>query len=97
MAAMDIKSEQVLGKKIVCENLEIGKSKEVIIDSTQWKVTHLEVELTKEAAETVLGVRKGGIRNLLAVSAIDGIDQTINLKVSKGQLRIYLTPTKLPS
>ncbi len=94
---MDIKSEQVLGKKIVCENLEIGKSKEVIIDSTQWKVTHLEVELTKEAAETVLGVRKGGIRNLLAVSAIDGIDQTINLKVSKGQLRIYLTPTKLPS
>jgi sporulation protein YlmC with PRC-barrel domain len=92
---MDMKSENLLGKRIVCEDLEVGKVKEFIFDSEQWKITHLEVELTKDAAESVLGVRKGGIRNLLAVSAIGEVDQTINLKVSKGQLRIYLIPPKL--
>ncbi len=91
---MDIKSNVLMGKMIVCEDLEVGKVKELVIDSEQWKVTHLEIELTKEAAEIVLGIRKGGIRNLLAVSAIDGVEQTINLKVSKGQLRIYLIPPK---
>lgn len=91
---MDMKSEELLGKKIMCEDLEVGKVKELIINADQWKITHLEVELTKEAAELVLGVRKGGIRNLLAISAIDGLEQTINLKVSKGQLRIYLIPPK---
>jgi sporulation protein YlmC with PRC-barrel domain len=91
---MDIKGEGLIGKRIVCEDLEVGKVKELIVDSEQWKITHLEVELTKEAAEMVLGIRKGGIRNLLAVSAIDGVEQTINLKVSKGQLRIYLIPPK---
>ena len=91
---MDMKSEELLGKKIECEDLEVGKVKELIIDADQWKITHLEVELTKEAAELVLGVRKGGIRNLLAISAIDELKQTIKLKVSKGQLRIYLIPPK---
>ena len=94
---MDIKSDGLLEKRIVCEDLEVGKVKEFIIDSDQWKITHLEVELTKETAEMVLGIRKGGIRNLLAVSAIDGVEKTINLKVSKGQLRIYLIPPKLQS
>lgn len=92
---MDIKSKSLLGKRIVCEDLEVGKVKEFIFDSEQWKITHLEVELTKDTAELVLGVNKGGIRNLLAVSAIGEVDQTINLKVSKGQLRIYLIPPKL--
>jgi len=94
---MDMKSEELLGKKIVCEDLNVGKVKEFIFDSDQWTITHLEVELTKDAAEMVLGARKGGIRNLLAVSAINGVDQTINLKVTKGQLRIYLIPPKLQS
>lgn len=94
---MDIKSENLLGKKVVCEDLEIGKVKELIMDAKQWKVTHLEVELTKDAAETVLGVRKGGIRNLLATSAVNGVEEEINLKVTKGQLRIYLVPPKLHS
>lgn len=94
---MDLKIGQILERRIVCEHLEVGKVKDFIIDSEQWKITHLEVELTKEAAEIVLGVRKGGIRNLLAVSAIDGVDREINLKVTKGQLRIYLIPPKLQS
>jgi len=92
---MDMKSEELLGKRIVCEDLDVGKVREFIFNSDQWAITHLEVELTKDAAELVLGVRKGGIRNLLAVSAIGEVGQTINLKVSKGQLRIYLLPPKL--
>lgn len=94
---MDMKHEELLGKKIVCENMDVGKVKDFIFDSEQWKITHLEVELTKDAAEMVLGVRKGGIRNLLAVSAIDSVDKTISLKVTKGQLRIYLIPPKIQS
>lgn len=92
---MELKSAQLLGKKVVCENLDVGKVHELVIDTEQWKITHLEVELTKDAAAIVLGVKKGGIRNLLAVSAIDNIDKQVNLKVSKGQLRIYLIPPKL--
>ena len=91
---MEIRSVGLIGKRVICEDLDVGKVKELIINSEEWKITHLEVELTKEAAELVLGVRKGGIRNLLAVSAIDGMEKTINLKVSKGQLRIYLIPPK---
>ncbi len=94
---MDIKSEDLLGKKIICEDLEVGKVKELIMDAKRWKVTHLEVELTKDAAQAVLGVRKGGIRNLLAMSAINGVEKTIDLKVTKGQLRMYLVPPKLHS
>lgn len=94
---MDMKGEDILGKKIICEDLNVGKVKELIFDPDQWKITHLEVELTKETAEMVLGVRKSGIRNLLAVSAISGVDQTINVKVTKGQLRIYLIPPKVQS
>jgi len=94
---MPIKSRELLDKKVVCENLTVGEAKEVIIEPDQWKITHLEVELSKEAAELVLGTRKGGIRNLLAVSAIGSTSKTINLKVKKGQLQIYLKAPKVKS
>ena len=82
-------------KKITCEDLNVGEVKEIIIDLSTWKVTHLEVELTSDAAELALGVRKGGIRNVLAVSAIGKVEKAIKLKVKKGQLHIYLKPPKL--
>ena len=91
---MPIKSRELLEKKVVCENFTVGEVKETIIEPDQWKITHLEVELSKDAAELVLGTRKGGIRNLLAVSAIGSTGKTINLKVKKGQLQIYLKAPK---
>ena len=94
---MDVRSGNLLGKKIICEDLEVGKVKEIVMDPKQWKVTHLEVELTKGAAKAVLGVKKGGIRNLLAMSAVNGVEETIDLKVTKGQLRMYLVAPKLHS
>jgi hypothetical protein len=39
-------------------------------DTEEWKITHLEIELKKEIAGSVLGVKKGGVRNMLAVSAL---------------------------
>jgi hypothetical protein len=91
---MTIKSKDLRWKKIICEDMTVGESKEAIIDPSNWKVTHLEVDLTKDAAELAFGARKGGIRNLLAVSAIGKVDKTIKLKVKKGQLHIYLKPLK---
>ena len=91
---MSIKYRDIRWKKVICENLTVGEVKEVIIDPSNWKITHLEVELTKEAAELALGVRKGGIRNLLAVSAIGKTNKTIKLKAKKGQLHIYLKAPK---
>jgi hypothetical protein len=92
---MSIKSRNLLNKKVICEDLTVGEAKEIIIDPSKMKITHLEVELSKDAAELVLGTRKGGIINLLATSALDSIDKTINLKVKKGQLHIYLKAPKL--
>jgi sporulation protein YlmC with PRC-barrel domain len=92
---MSIKSRDLRWKKVICEDLTVGEVKEIIIDPSTWKVTHLEVDLSKEAAELALGTKKGGIRNFLAVSAIGKANQTIKLKVKKGQLQIYLKPPKL--
>jgi sporulation protein YlmC with PRC-barrel domain len=91
---MSIKSRDLRWKKVICEDLTVGEVKELIIDPSSWKVTHLEVGLTREAAELAFGARKGGIRNLLAVSAIGKTNKTIKLKVKKGQLQIYLKPPK---
>ena len=92
---MSKKFKDVRWKKVVCEDLTVGEVKEVIIDTSTWKVTHLEVALTSEAAELAFGAKKGGIRNFLAVSAIGKVDKNVKLKVKKGQLQIYLKPPKL--
>ena len=92
---MSIKSRDLRWKKVVCEDLTVGEVKEMIIDPSTWKVTHLEVDLSKEAAELAFGTKKGGIRNFLAVSSIGKVNKTIKLKVKKGQLQIYLKPPRL--
>jgi sporulation protein YlmC with PRC-barrel domain len=92
---MSIKSRSLRWKKVICEDLTVGEVKEIIIDPSNWKASHLEVELTKEATELAFGTRKGGIRNFLAVSAIGKVNKTIELKVKKGQLKIYLKPARL--
>jgi sporulation protein YlmC with PRC-barrel domain len=91
---LSIKSRDVRWKKVICEDMTVGEVKELIIDPSSWKVTHLEVDLTKDAAELAFGARKGGIRNYLAVSAIGKVNKTVKLKVKKGQLQIYLKPPK---
>ena len=91
-----MKFNELLGKEVFCENMKIGKVINVIVDGEEWKITHFEIELKKEAAFEILGV-KSTVRNTLAISAVgpasksmtkDGID----LQVALGQLRIYLRP-----
>jgi hypothetical protein len=53
--------------------------------------------LTRDIAESVLGVNKRGVRNMLAISALEkGVarwtDKGLHLKVSKDQLHMYLRP-----
>ena len=98
---VSVKSKDFLDKDVYAEDEKIGKVKEMEIDPEDWKVTHLEIELTKDIAESVLGAKKGGVRNMLAISALEkGVARWtargLNLKVSKGQLHMYLRAVAEP-
>jgi sporulation protein YlmC with PRC-barrel domain len=96
-----MKFSQLIDKTVFAEgNFIVGKVKDAIIDPEEWKVTHLEVELTKETTEEIIGVKPAFMnlpRNTLAISALQKGDaccteKGIELKVVKGQLPIYLRP-----
>jgi sporulation protein YlmC with PRC-barrel domain len=92
-----MKSKDLLGKDVFALDEKIGKIKEIEIDQPEWKVTHLEVELDKDVAESVLGAKKGGVRNMLNVSALEkgtGVwtEEGLHLKVAKDKLHMYLRP-----
>jgi len=92
-----MKSSEFIGKDVFALNEKIGRVKELGIDPEEWKITHLEIELEKDIAESVLGAKKGGVRNMLATSALQkGVarwtEQGLHLKVSKEQLHMYLRP-----
>ena len=90
-------TKDFLDKDVFAEDQKIGKVKELGIDPEDWKVTHLEIELEKNIAESVLGAKKGGVRNMLNVSALEkGTDMWtedgLHLKVAKDKLHMYLSP-----
>jgi sporulation protein YlmC with PRC-barrel domain len=94
-----MKSKEFIGKDVFALDEKIGKIKEMEVDANEWKVTHLEVQLDKNVAESVLGAKKGGVRNNLNVSALEkgtGIwtDNGLHLKVAKDKLHMYLSPVK---
>jgi sporulation protein YlmC with PRC-barrel domain len=92
-----VKFSELIGQEVYCEGLRVGKITDVIVDQEEWKVTHFEVELKKEAAYELMGV-KSTFKNVLAISAVGPASKSmtkgkgIELQVSKGQLRIYLSP-----
>ena len=91
---------ELTDKDVFADNQKIGKVKDLVIDTDEWKITHLEIELTKEAAEDILGATPAitrSVRNRLAISALEKgmaccTNMGVELKVSKGQLHIYLRP-----
>jgi sporulation protein YlmC with PRC-barrel domain len=92
-----MRSKDFMDKDVFALDEKIGKIKELDVDADEWKVTHLEVELDKAVAESVLGAKKGGVRNLLNVSALDKgtgmwTDEGLHLKVAKDNLHMYLRP-----
>jgi sporulation protein YlmC with PRC-barrel domain len=92
-----MKSRELLYKDVFAEDEKIGRVKEIEIDPEEWKITHLEIVLEKDIAESVLGVKKGGVHNMLAISSLKkGVarwtEKGLHLKVSKAQLHMYLRP-----
>jgi sporulation protein YlmC with PRC-barrel domain len=92
-----MKSKEFMDKDVFALDEKIGQVKEIEIDPIEWKITHLEIELKKEIAESVLGAKKGGVRNMLVISALEkGVarwtDKGLHLRVSKDQLHMYLRP-----
>ncbi len=96
-----MKFSELINKPVLVQNEKIGEVKDLTVDPVEWKVTHLEVELTKSASEELLGVTPAitrSARNTLAISALNKGEaccttKGVELKVSKGQLPIYLRPT----
>lgn len=91
-----MKSKMFMDKDVFALDEKIGEVKEIEIDPEDWKVNHLEVQLTKEAANEILGA-KMSIRNMLAISALEkGVarwtEAGLHIRVSKDQLHMYLRP-----
>ncbi len=96
MEVVWINSIDILNMDLLVNDIKIGKVKGVIIDPEEWKLTHLDVELKKDAAEEILG-SKAKVRNRLAISALQKgkgccTEKGVSIKVSMKQLNIYLRP-----
>ena len=96
-----MKFSQLIDQFVFAENgYKVGKVKDVVIEAEDWKVTHLVLELTKQASEDIIGATPALFdlpRNTLALSALEkGVacctERGVELKVSKGQLAMYLRP-----
>jgi sporulation protein YlmC with PRC-barrel domain len=92
-----MKSKDFIDQDVFALDEKIGKIKDIEVDPQEWKVTHIEVELDKNVAESVLGAKKGGVRNMLNIAALEkgtGVwtDNGLHLKVAKDKLHMYLSP-----
>ena len=92
-----MKGKEFIDKDVFALDEKIGKIKEIDVNLDEWKVTHLEVELDKDVAESVLGAKKGGVRNMLEISALEKgairrTDKGLLLQIRKDQLHVYLKP-----
>jgi hypothetical protein len=66
-----LKSKEFMEKDVFALDEKIGTIKEIEIGPEDWKITHLEIELQKDVAESVLGAKKRGVRNMLAISSLE--------------------------
>jgi hypothetical protein len=91
-----MRTSEFMGKDVYALDEKIGTIKGIEVDPQVWKVTHLEIQLEKDIAESVLGAKKRGVRNMMAIEALEkGVghwENGLHLKVSKDQLHMYLRP-----
>jgi hypothetical protein len=90
---------ELKGQDVLVDNQKIAEVKDLILDPVEWKITHLVIELTREAAEEILGASYAvkSVLNKIAISALEKgmaccTDKGVEIKVSKKQLHIYLRP-----
>ncbi len=84
---------QILDKEVVGFNgWKIGKSKEIIIDSDSWRVTHIEVELNDNIVNELSGpVPLHKNRIPIEISYVQGIGDLITLKATKEEIVAVLS------
>ena len=92
-----VKLLDTLGKMVYVGDIVIGKVTNVLLDTKDLKITHLEVELNNKATKELFGAKKA-FRNNLSISALKEGEgafsgRAIELKATMGQLNIYLRPT----
>ncbi len=90
---------ELIGQDVFADDQKIAKVKDVVFDPEEWRITHLIIELNKEAAEEILGASYAvkSVLNRVAISALEKgmaccTDKGVEIKVSKKQLHIYLRP-----
>jgi sporulation protein YlmC with PRC-barrel domain len=92
-------SEDLKGKEVVEANgYKIGKSKDIVIGS-DWKVTHVDVELKAEIEEELGMSSMPLLHNHIPVpvSKVAGVADFITLKITKEQLVDEITAySKVP-
>ena len=92
-----MRTREFINRSVFALDEKIGTVKGIEVDPDEWRITHLEIELKKDIAESVLGAKKRGVRNMLAVSSLEkGVarwtDNGLHLKVAKDKLHMYLRP-----
>jgi hypothetical protein len=91
-----MRTNYILDKDVFAVDEKIGTVKGIEVDPEEWKITHLEIELEKDIAESVLGAKKRGVRNMMDVAALEKVaawsETGLHLKVPKDQLHMYLRP-----
>ena len=92
-----MRTSEVVGRDVFALDEKIGTIKGIKVDPEEWKIDHFEIELEKDVAESVLGAKKGGVRNMLEISALEKgairrTDKGLLLQIRKDQLHVYLKP-----
>jgi sporulation protein YlmC with PRC-barrel domain len=92
-----MESKKFMNADVYAQDEKIGTVKEIGINPENWDITHLELQLTRDIAKSVLGAKKYGVHNMLAITALkEGLarwtERGLNIKVSKAQLHMYLKP-----
>jgi sporulation protein YlmC with PRC-barrel domain len=85
-----IKVSTLTGKKVITiDAFNVGEVSGVNVDPKQWKITHIDVSLTKEATQE-LGFKKpfmGHITIFVPVKLIKGFGDVISLNKTREELR----------
>jgi sporulation protein YlmC with PRC-barrel domain len=74
-----VKFSELIGKGVYCGGLRVGKITDVLVDGEEWKITHFEIELRREAAYELVGV-KSTFKTVLAISAVGPASKARALK-----------------
>jgi sporulation protein YlmC with PRC-barrel domain len=85
-----MKANRINGTKVITANAYVlGEVEGAEVDTDKWKVTHIDVNLTKDATEE-LGYKKpflGSLKVCLPVTIIKEFGDVITLKTSLQELK----------